>query len=43
MSEEISVKKVFKNTQESKMCVAKPRRIWLDDVENDSKKIGVTG
>jgi hypothetical protein len=43
MSEEISVKKVFKNTQGSKTSVGKPRRRWLDNVENDSKKIGVTG
>jgi hypothetical protein len=41
MSEEGTVKNVFKNTPEGKGCVGKPRKRWLDDAENDLKKIGV--
>jgi hypothetical protein len=40
MSEERPVK-VFKNTPEGKRSVEKPRKRWLDDVENDLKKLGV--
>ena len=36
--EERSVKKVLKNIPEGKTSVGKPRKIWLDDVENDMKK-----
>ena len=42
MPEEGSVKKVFKNTPEGKRSVEKPRKRWLDDVENDTKKMDVT-
>jgi hypothetical protein len=43
MSGERTLKKVFKNTTEGKGCVGKPRKRWLDDVENDVKKMGVRG
>jgi hypothetical protein len=43
MPEERTVKKVFKNIPEGKMSVGKPRKRWLDDVENDLKKMGVRG
>ena len=44
MSEERTVKKkVFKNIAEGKMSVEKPRKRWLDDAENNLKKIGVRG
>jgi hypothetical protein len=41
MSEESTVKKVFKTTPEGETSVGKPRKRWLDDVENNLKKIGV--
>ena len=37
-----TVKKVFKNSPEGKRSVGKPRKRWLEDVENDLKKMGVT-
>ena len=37
------MKEVFKNTPEGKSTVGKPRKIWLDDIENDLKKMGVRG
>jgi uncharacterized protein VirK/YbjX len=37
------VKKVFKNIPERKRSVGKRRKRWLDDVENDLKKMGVSG
>jgi hypothetical protein len=43
MSEERTVKKVFKNTPEGKRSVGKPIMRWLDDVENDVKNMGVRG
>jgi hypothetical protein len=43
MSEERTVKKVFKNTLEGKSSVGKPRKRWLCDVKNDLKKMGVRG
>jgi hypothetical protein len=36
-------KKLFKNTPDGKRSVGKPRKRWLDDVENYLKKIGVMG
>jgi hypothetical protein len=39
MSEQRTVKKVFKNVAEGKRSVEKPRRRWLDDVENELKKM----
>jgi hypothetical protein len=41
MSEEGNVKKVFKNIPEGKWSVEKPRKRWLDDVENGTKKMDV--
>jgi hypothetical protein len=41
MSEERTVKKVSENTPEGKRSVESPRKRWLDDVENDLKKMGV--
>ena len=41
--EEKTVKNVFKNISELKRSVGKPRKRWLDDVENDAKKTGVRG
>jgi hypothetical protein len=38
MSEERPVKEVFLNTPEGKRSVEKPRKRWLDDVENDLRK-----
>ena len=43
MSEERTVKKVFKNIPEGKRSVGKPRMRWLDDVKNDLKKMCVSG
>lgn len=41
--EEKTVKNVFKNISELKRSVGKPRRRWLDHVENYVKKTGVRG
>ena len=43
ISEERTVKEVFKNTPEGERSVGKPKKRWLVDVENDLKKMGVTG
>jgi hypothetical protein len=37
------VKKVFKDIPEGKISVRKPRKKWLDDIENYLKKGGVRG
>jgi hypothetical protein len=41
MPEERTVKKVFQNMPQGKTSVGKPRKRWLDDVENDLEKKGV--
>jgi hypothetical protein len=41
MPEEGNVKNVY--IPEGKKCVGKPRKIWLDDDENEMKKMGVRG
>ena len=43
MSEERTVKKVFKSIIERKRYVGEPRKRWLDDVEKDLKETGVRG
>jgi hypothetical protein len=43
MPEERTVKKVFKNIPERNRSLRKPRKRWVDDVENDLKKMGVGG
>jgi hypothetical protein len=43
ISKERTVKKMFKNTPEGNTSVGKPRKRWLDDAENDLKKMDVTG
>jgi hypothetical protein len=43
MSEERSVRKVFKNNQEGERTFGKPKKRWLDDVQNGLKKICVRG
>ena len=35
------MKEVFKNITEGKLSVGKPRKRWLNDVENDLQKTGV--
>jgi hypothetical protein len=35
------VKKVFKNIPEGKGSIGKQRKRWLDNVENDLKKMSV--
>jgi hypothetical protein len=40
-SEETNLIKLFKNTQEGERYVGKPGKKWLNDAENDSKKMGV--
>jgi hypothetical protein len=35
--------KVFKNTQEGKRSVGRPRKRYLGDVENDLKEMSVRG
>jgi hypothetical protein len=37
MPEERTVKKVYKSIRQRKGYVAKPRKRWLDDFENDLK------
>jgi hypothetical protein len=37
------VKKVFKDIPEGKRSFGKARKRWLEDVENDLKKVGVRG
>ena len=43
MQEERNVKKVFNNTHEGRRSVGKPRKRWLDDVENELKEMRVRG
>jgi hypothetical protein len=40
MSEETTVKKVFKNTPAGKRSVGKPIKRWLEDVANDLREMG---
>jgi hypothetical protein len=34
---------LFKNIPEGKQSVGKPRKGWINDVENDLKKVGIRG
>jgi hypothetical protein len=43
MPKERSVKKLITNILKEKRSIGKPRKRWLDDIENDLKKMGVTG
>jgi len=43
ITEERSVKIVFKNIPEEKRLFGKPGKRWLGDVENDLKEVGVSG
>jgi hypothetical protein len=43
MSEERTLKNVFKNTQEEKGSVGNTRKRWLDGVGNNVKKMGDRG
>jgi hypothetical protein len=43
MPEERTGIKVFMDIPGGKSSVGKPRKMWLDDVENDLKKMGVRG
>jgi hypothetical protein len=40
---ERTVKKLFKQIPEEKRSVGKPRKRWLDNVENYLKKMGIRG
>ena len=42
-SNEITAKKMFKDIPEGRRSFVKPRKRWLDDVENDLKKMDVRG
>ena len=37
------MKKVFKYIPEGRRSVGKPRKRWLDDIENYLQKVGVRG
>jgi hypothetical protein len=37
------VKRSFKNTPKGKRSFGKPRKKWVDNVENDLKTMSVTG
>jgi hypothetical protein len=41
--EERKVKNMFKNTPDGKGAAEKPRNRWLDNAENNLKKMGVRG
>jgi hypothetical protein len=41
MREDETAKEVFKNIPEVKRTSGKSRTRWLDDVENDVKRVGV--
>jgi len=43
MAEEITAKKMFINSQGGKGSIGKPRKKWLDEVENDLKKVCLRG
>jgi hypothetical protein len=43
MPEERTVKNVFENITEGETSVGKPRKRWLDDVENDLRKEVIRG
>lgn len=41
MSEDRAVKKVYRGNPGGKRCKGRPRKRWLEDVENDLRKMGV--
>jgi hypothetical protein len=43
MPEEKTVKKVFQNIPEGESSAGKPGKGWLNGVENDLKKEGISG
>ena len=42
MSEERVVKRLYQNTPEGSRSVGRPRLMWMDDVREDLRRMGVT-
>jgi hypothetical protein len=43
MSDDRSTKKLYSNKPEGLRLVGRPRKLWLDEVEQDLKQMGVRG
>jgi hypothetical protein len=43
VTQERTVKKVFKSIPDENSSVGKPRKRWLGNIDNDQKKMGVRG